>query len=52
MTISNSALNGVLSLDVIKESMFNEEFRRKEMGVDKYFVTFIDDAMRKTWFIY
>ena len=34
MTISNSALNGVLSLDVIKESMFNEELRRKEMEDD------------------
>ena len=34
VTISNSAPDGVLSLDVIKESMFNEEIRRKEMGVD------------------
>lgn len=34
VTISNSAPDGVLSLDVIKESMFNEEIRRKEIGVD------------------
>lgn len=34
VTISNSAPDGVLSLDVIKDSMFNEEIRRKEMGVD------------------
>lgn len=34
VTISNSAPDGVLSLDVIKESMFNEEIRRREMGVD------------------
>lgn len=34
VTISNSAPDGVLSVDVIKESMFNEEIRRKEMGVD------------------
>ncbi|VFQ66421.1 unnamed protein product [Cuscuta campestris] len=34
VSISNSAPDGVLSLDVIKESMFNEELRRKEMGVD------------------
>uniref|UniRef100_A0A3Q7IYR6 Retrovirus-related Pol polyprotein from transposon TNT 1-94-like beta-barrel domain-containing protein n=1 Tax=Solanum lycopersicum TaxID=4081 RepID=A0A3Q7IYR6_SOLLC len=34
VSISNSALDGTLSLDVIKESMFNEELRRKEMGVD------------------
>ncbi|VFQ74376.1 unnamed protein product [Cuscuta campestris] len=34
VSISNSALDGVLSLDVTKESMFNEELRTKEMGVD------------------
>ena len=34
MTIRNSAPNDVLFLDVIKERMFNEELRRKEMGVD------------------
>lgn len=34
VTISNSAPDGVLFLDVIKESMFNEEIRRKEMGID------------------
>lgn len=34
VSISNSAPDGTLSLDVIKESMFNEELRRKEMGVD------------------
>ena len=34
VTISNSAPNSVLSLDVIKESMFNKELRRKVMGVD------------------
>ena len=34
VTISNSAPDGVLLLDTIKESMFNEELRRKEMGVD------------------
>ncbi|VFQ84242.1 unnamed protein product [Cuscuta campestris] len=35
VSISNSAPDGVLSLDVIKESMFNEELRRKEMGENK-----------------
>nr|AAW22872.1 hypothetical protein [Solanum lycopersicum] len=34
VSISNSAPDGTISLDVIKESMFNEELRRKEMRVD------------------
>ena len=32
VTISNSALNGVLTMDMVKDNMFNKEARRKEQG--------------------
>ena len=34
MSISNSAPNGVLQLAMVKDSLFNEETRRKDMGKD------------------
>uniref|UniRef100_A0A2N9H7B8 Integrase catalytic domain-containing protein n=1 Tax=Fagus sylvatica TaxID=28930 RepID=A0A2N9H7B8_FAGSY len=32
--LSNSALNGVLQLEMVKDGLFNEETRRKDMGKD------------------
>ena len=32
MSISNSAPNGIVTLEMVKDSMFNEEARRKEHG--------------------
>ena len=46
VTISNSAPYGVLSLDGIKESMFIEELRRKEMGVDNSQVLVVENRRR------
>ena len=34
MSISNSAPNGVLQLAMVKDSLLNEETRRKDMGKD------------------
>ncbi len=34
VSISNSAPNGVLQLAMVKDSLFNEEIRRKYMGKD------------------
>ena len=34
VSLSNSAPNGVLQLAVVKDSLFNEETRRKDMGKD------------------
>ena len=34
VSISNSAPNGVLQLAMVKDSLFNEETRRKDMGMD------------------
>ena len=34
MSHSNSALNGVLQLAMVKDSLFNEETRRKDIGKD------------------
>ena len=34
MSLSNSSPNGVLQLTVVKDSLFNEETRRKDMGKD------------------
>ena len=34
MSLSNSALNGVLQLVMVKDSLLNEETRRKDMGKD------------------
>ncbi|KAI5345013.1 hypothetical protein L3X38_012890 [Prunus dulcis] len=33
VSLSNSAPQGVFTLDIVKDSMFNEEARRKEQGV-------------------
>ena len=34
MSLSNFAPNGVLQLAMVKDSLFNEEIRRKDMGKD------------------
>ena len=34
MSLSNFALNGVLQLAMVKDSLLNEETRRKDMGKD------------------
>ena len=34
VSLSNSAPNGVLQLAMVKDSLFNEETRRKDMGKD------------------
>jgi hypothetical protein len=34
VSLSNSASNGVLQLVMVKDSLFNEETRRKDMGKD------------------
>ena len=34
VSLSNSASNGVLQLAMVKDSLFNEETRRKDMGKD------------------
>lgn len=46
VTISNSAPDGVLSLDMIKDRMFNEETRRKEMGVDNSHALVVENRGR------
>ena len=33
MSVSNSASNGELTMDITKEAMMNEEFTRKEQGI-------------------
>jgi hypothetical protein len=33
MFFSNSAPNGMITIDMVKDSMFNEEARRKEQGI-------------------
>ena len=35
VSLSNSAPNGKLTLDMVKDSMFNEESRRKDIGSDQ-----------------
>ena len=30
---SNSTLNGVITINMVKDNMFNEEARRKELGI-------------------
>ena len=34
MSLNNSVLNGVLQLAMVKDSLLNEETRRKDMGKD------------------
>ena len=34
VSLSNSATNGVLQLAMVKDNLFNEETRRKDMGKD------------------
>ena len=33
ISLSNSAPNGKLTMDMVKDSLFNEEARRKEQGI-------------------
>ncbi|CAL1361064.1 unnamed protein product [Linum trigynum] len=35
VSVSNSAPNGKLTMDIVKDSMLNEEARRKELGIAK-----------------
>ena len=32
VSVSNSARSGTLTLDMVKDNKFNEEFRRKDIG--------------------
>ena len=34
MSLNNSVLNGVLQLAMVKDSLLNEETRRKDIGKD------------------
>ncbi|CAN1340873.1 Retrovirus-related Pol polyprotein from transposon TNT 1-94 [Linum perenne] len=46
VTISTSALDGVLSLDATKENILNEEIKRKEMGVDNSHALVVENRGR------
>ncbi|XP_038889204.1 uncharacterized protein DDB_G0287625-like [Benincasa hispida] len=46
VTISNSAPEDILSLDVIKQNMFNEELRRKDMRVDNSHALVVENPGR------
>ena len=33
VSLSNSAPNGVITINMVKDNMFNEKARRKELGI-------------------
>jgi hypothetical protein len=36
VSLSNSAPNGVMTMGMVKDNMFNEEARRKEHGISSH----------------
>ncbi|KAI5334982.1 hypothetical protein L3X38_025115 [Prunus dulcis] len=48
VSFSNSAPQGVLILDIVKDNMFNEEVRRKEQGVVAESEAFISEYRGRT----
>ena len=46
VSFSNSASNGVLQLAMVKDSLFNEETRRKDMGKDNAHALVIENRGR------
>ena len=41
--LSNSTLNGVITINMVKNSMFNEEARRKELGISSNIETLVTE---------
>ena len=41
VSLSNSAPNGVITINMVKNSMFNEEARRKELGISSNIETLV-----------
>jgi hypothetical protein len=44
VSLSNSALNGVITMGMVKDSMFNEEAKRKEQGISFQSETLVTEA--------
>jgi hypothetical protein len=43
VSLSNSAPNNVITMGMVKDSMFNEETRRKEHGISSYTKTLVTE---------
>ena len=48
VTVSNSTPNGILTMESIKDSLLNEDARRKEKGESSFRVLFYEKKKRKT----
>ena len=48
VSLSNSAPNGVITVNMVKDSMFNKEARRKELGISSNTKTLIIERRRKS----
>ena len=46
-SLSNFAPNGIISMDLAKSSMLNEELRRKSRGSSSYSVVLITESRRR-----
>ena len=48
VSMSNSAPNGVITVNMVKDSMFNKEARRKELGISSNTKTLIIERRRRS----
>lgn len=46
-SFSNSILNGIISMDLVKSSMLNEELRRKSQGSSSHSVVLVTESREK-----
>jgi hypothetical protein len=48
LSLSNSSSNGVVTLPMVKDSMLNEELRRKQLGITSESSAFVTENRRST----
>ena len=48
VSLINSALNGVITITMVKDSMFNEKARRKKLGISSNTEALVTERRRKS----
>ena len=48
VSLSNSAPNGVINVNMVKDNMFNEEVRRKELGISSNTESLVIERWRRS----
>ena len=48
VSLSNSTPNGVITVNMVKDNMFNEETKRKELGISSNTEALVTERQRKS----